>query len=371
MPPSPSYACTPAQELAAAHRALACLHALTLHFLDSEAEVSAVVAQVPPMVREALSHPQALAVAVRLDGQTWTAGDMSEDALHIAPLVVQGVRRGSLRLGGEERWVLEEDRRLLDQVALQLSSLIAKKEAQTARRKLEAQVRRADRLAKVGQLAAGLGHELNEPLANILGFAQLAAATPGVPESVRRDLARIEAAAMQCREIIKKLLVFGRQMPLQRQRVDLADVISQARDLVAASAERHGVLLEVTVDGAPVVQADAGQLVQAVVNLAVNAIHAMPTGGVLRLAAYAEAGNAVVAVEDSGMGMSPEVLRQIFHPFFTTKGPDGGTGLGLAVVHGIVSAHGGALDVQSTPNEGSRFEIVLPLWEDSASEESA
>jgi signal transduction histidine kinase len=140
---------------------------------------------------------------------------------------------------------------------------------------------------------------------------------------------------------------------------------------VAASAERHGVLLEVTVDGAPVVQADAGQLVQAVVNLAVNAIHAMPAGGVLRLMAYAEAGNAVVVVEDSGIGMPPEVLRQIFHPFFTTKGPDGGTGLGLAVVHGIVSAHGGALDVQSTPNEGSRFEIVLPLWEDSASEESA
>lgn len=358
-----------AQELQTAHRALACLHALTLRFLDSEADVGSLVAEVPSLVREALSSPQTSAIVVRLDGQMWACGDVSEDACHVALLVVQGVRRGSLRLSGGGRCIRAEDVRMVDQVALQLSSLIAKKEAQVARSKLEAQVRRADRLAKVGQLAAGLGHELNEPLANILGFAQLAAATPGVPESVRQDLARIEAAAMQCREIIKKLLVFGRQMPLQRQRVALGDVVRQARDLVAASAERHGVSIDVAVCDLPMVLGDAGQLVQAVVNLAVNAIHAMPTGGVLRLMAYAEAGNGVVVVEDSGTGMAPDVLRQIFHPFFTTKGPDGGTGLGLAVVHGIVSAHGGIVDVHSTLGEGSRFEMVFPLWEDARSEE--
>lgn len=349
------------RDLLAAHRALACLHALTLRFAEAGAELSEVVAAVPELVRAAAGDPGGLAVAVRLDGRQWAAGVVPEPPGHVAPLVIQGVRRGSLRLGGR---ILSEDRALADQVAAHLAALVAKGEAQAARQRLEEQVRRADRLAKIGQLAAGLGHELNEPLANILGFAQLAAATPDLPEGVRRDLARIEAAALHCREIIKKLLIFGRQLPLRWERVNLAAVLRQAQELVAASAGRQQVAVEVVVQGEPAVRGDAGQLLQAVVNLAVNAIHAMPGGGTLRLLAQAEAGNAVLLVEDTGVGMSPEVLRQIFHPFFTTKGPDGGTGLGLAVVHGIVAAHGGVIDVWSEPGVGSRFEMVLPAWED-------
>ncbi len=356
--------CPLPQATEADQRVLKCLSTLTLRFAALDTDLASLMAAVPELVRQALRQPEGLAVAVRLDGAEWAAASMPEPPEYVAPLVVQGVRRGSLRLGSCGAEISAEDRRFVDQVALQLSALIAKREAQLARQRLEEQVRRADRLAKIGQLAAGLGHELNEPLANILGFAQLAAATPGLPEAVRRDLARIEAAALHCREIIKKLLIFGRQLPLRWERVALGEILQQVQGLVAASAARQQVAVTIEVEGAPAVRGDASQLLQAVVNLAINAIHAMPSGGTLRLVAQAEGGNAVLLVEDTGIGMGSAVLRQIFQPFFTTKGPDGGTGLGLAVVHGIVSVHGGVIDVWSEPGRGSRFEIVFPLWEE-------
>jgi two-component system NtrC family sensor kinase len=113
--------------------------------------------------------------------------------------------------------------------------------------------------------------------------------------------------------------------------------------------------------GLPEIQADSHQLVQVVVNLLVNAIQAMPGGGVVVLEAYTEKGYVVWAVADQGVGMGPETIERIFEPFFTTKGVGEGTGLGLSVVHGIVTAHGGHMQVQSEPGKGSRFEAHLPI----------
>jgi len=347
-------------QLRAAHSTLACLHALALLGADPQQDLSAILAQAPELVHQAVSRPE-IAVAIRLDGRVVAqVGRVEEPADHVAPLVVQGRRRGSLRLGGP---VATLDRAMADQVAVQLASLVAKREAQGARARLEAQVRRADRLAKMGQLAAGLAHELSEPLANILGFAQLVAAEPGLPQSVVHDMARIEAAVLHCREVIQKLLIFGRQVPLRREPVALGGVLQEVARLLEPSAARRQVQVEWAADSDAVVLGDAAQLQQAVLNVAVNGIHAMERGGVLRLVAQRADGNVYVAVEDTGHGMSPEVMRQIFQPFFTTKGPDGGTGLGLAVVHGIVSAHGGVIDVRSALGQGTCVEIVLPQME--------
>jgi signal transduction histidine kinase len=111
----------------------------------------------------------------------------------------------------------------------------------------------------------------------------------------------------------------------------------------------------------PQIRGDPNQLHQVLVNLVVNAMQAMPRGGPLSIHTYAETAGVVLAVEDQGMGMDPQVVRRIFEPFFTTKDVGEGTGLGLAVVHGIVSAHGGTIRVQSQPGQGSRFEVHLPI----------
>lgn len=239
--------------------------------------------------------------------------------------------------------------------------IITKREAMDTKRNLERQLQHADRLAKIGQFAAGVAHELNEPLANILGFAQLAAQTPDLPSQVSRDLDNIVKSALHSREIIKKLMIFGRQVPLQKSMVDMNQVIRDTLYFIETGAARNniGIHLDLSED-LPDIMGDPQHLKQVMVNLMVNAIHAMPDGGTLTIRTLSFNHDVYLLVEDSGVGMETEVLRQIFNPFFTTKDSDQGTGLGLAVVHGIVSAHGGIIDVVSEPGRGTRFEITFP-----------
>jgi two-component system NtrC family sensor kinase len=253
---------------------------------------------------------------------------------------------------------------LLDGLARQVKLLLERRRAAQDRERLQGQLRHADRLATIGQLAAGVAHELNEPLANILGFAQLVGNESTLPDQAARDLQRIEGAALRGREIVRKLLIFAHQMPARVQRVDLNVVVQESLELVAARCARQGIDVLRDLARSPLhLVADPAQLQQVLVNLAVNAIQAMEQGGRLTVATR-PAGDAIeLTVADSGTGMSEEVQRQIFLPFYTTKEIGQGTGLGLAVVHGIVTAHGGRIDVASQVGEGSCFTVRLPAGE--------
>lgn len=205
------------------------------------------------------------------------------------------------------------------------------------------------------------GARTERALANILGFAQLAEQTPGLAEQVRKDLDSIIKAALHSREVIKKLMIFGRQVPLQKTLVDLNQIIRDSLYFIEMSASRGKVEVRTELaEGLPAIMADPQHLKQVIVNLVVNGIHAMPGGGVLTLQTQSFNDDVYLLVSDTGVGMAPEVLRQIFNPFFTTKDVDQGTGLGLAVVHGIVHAHGGIIEVESETGRGTRFEITFP-----------
>jgi signal transduction histidine kinase len=219
----------------------------------------------------------------------------------------------------------------------------------------------ADRLATIGQLAAGVAHELNEPLGNIIGFSQLAVKHPGLPGQVKKDIDKIVAACLYSREIIKKLLLFARQTPSLKTRINLNTVLSDALGMFEYRFENEGIACtKMFADNLPAIRADPGQLTQVLVNLVANAIHAMPEGGTLTIMTGSDADRVFFAVADTGVGMTDEVLNRIFVPFFTTKGDAQGTGLGLPVVHGIVTSHEGTIDVESSPGKGSRFTIRLP-----------
>ncbi len=257
---------------------------------------------------------------------------------------------------------LSEERNLINAVGQQLGLVVERKEAEQARARLEGQLRHADRLATIGLLAAGVAHELNEPLGNVLGFAQLARKCPGLPEAGDRDLGKIEAAALRAREIIKKLLMFARQMPPAKTLVNINEVVEEALSLLEARCATTGVEVERDLDpGLPRIPADPAQINQVIVNLVVNALQAMPDGGALRVRTGADDTHVLLCVEDSGTGMQPEVLQQVFVPFFTTKDIGQGTGLGLPVVHGIVTAHEGSIQVHSEVGAGTQVEIRLPL----------
>lgn len=233
------------------------------------------------------------------------------------------------------------------------------------------QLRHADRLATVGKLASGIAHQLGTPLNVVTGRATMIASSEAA-EEIRQDARKIDDAAQGMARIIHQLLQFSRSRGLRTERTQLRDVLERAESLVEPLAEREGVHIIIAEHEPVEAEIDTGKLLQVLTNLMTNAVQAMPEGGTLTLGAHhehvaeppekrARPGDYVcVHVEDEGVGMSTDQLEHIFEPFFTTKSAGEGTGLGLSVSHGIVRQHGGWINVDSVPGEGSRFAVYLP-----------
>jgi len=217
-------------------------------------------------------------------------------------------------------------------------------------------------LATIGQLAAGVAHELNEPICSMLGFAQLALKSSEIPAQVRSDLDRIVDAALHGREIIRKLLLFARQTPASKRPVSVNDVVEEAMFLLEAGCDKSGIrfVRDLATD-LPQIPADPVQLRQVITNLIINAMHAIDSKGTVTVRTVARADSVELLVVDTGVGMSDDVRRRVFDPFFTTKDIGKGTGLGLSIVQGIVAGHGGSITVESDPDVGSAFSVRFPL----------
>jgi PAS domain S-box-containing protein len=246
----------------------------------------------------------------------------------------------------------------------------------TEHRRLEAQLRQAQKMDAVGRLAGGVAHDFNNLLTVILGCGELLLQREGPDGPGRRLLGEIMTAGSQAAGLTRQLLAFSRQQVLEPKVVNLNDIVHDMTKLLGRLIGEDVSLCCVLADGLGPVKADPTQLQQVILNLAVNARDAMPQGGQLTV----ETSNAhldsnhpslridaspgpyvVLAVSDTGCGMSEETQSRIFEPFFTTKGVGRGTGLGLATVYGIVKQSGGFIGVQSKPNRGSCFKIYLPL----------
>ena len=284
-----------------------------------------------------------------------------------ADLMVRGEQIGTVRVfysprdGDDTHSFLLEESHLLGAVARELGLLIEHKRAQEEHQRLQAQLRHADRLATIGQLAAGVAHELNEPLGTILGFAQLMEKHEHLPADAADDLGRIVNAALFAREVTRKLMIFARRTPARRGAVTLNQVVHDSLALLDSRCAKEGQRLEYHLaPDLPDVPGDAAQLRQVVVNLVVNAIQATPRGGTIAVYTAANGQHISLLVEDTGCGIDSAARSSIFLPFYTTKDVGHGTGLGLSVVHGIVTSHGGSVRVTSTPGQGSCFEVRLP-----------
>ena len=344
--------------------------------LSLEKIIQRIVELLPP----AWQYPETAFARIILDGISYTTqgfGDYPQK--QTADIIVGGVPRGVVELVYveekpelDEGPFLKEERNLIDAVARQVALIIERKQAEEDKVKLHSQLLHADRLATIGMLAAGVAHELNEPLGNILGFAQLAKKCPGVPASAEHDIGKIEAASLHAREIIQKLLVFARQTPPHKAQVNLNQIVEEGLYFFEARCAREGIeLVQMLSADLPEITADPGQLNQLLVNLVVNSLQSMPGAGKITVQTRFCDHNVLLSVEDTGTGISKDVLDKIFVPFFTTKDVGHGTGLGLPVVYGIVTAHGGSIKVKSEPGCGTRFEIQLPVAEPDNTEKSA
>jgi len=320
----------------------------------------------------AWQYPEITAGRIVLDGRSYMTANFKEGTHDLScDIVVNDEHRGAIDVVYTEEKpkldegpFLKEERSLINAVARQISFIVERRQANDDRLRLQDQLRHADRLATIGQLAAGVSHELNEPLGNILAFAQLAQKQPRLPEQATQDLEKIVTTSLQAREIVKKLMLFARQTPPQKKQVNLNTIVEEGLYFLESRCRKNGVsIIRHLSDELPEIIADPSQLNQVLVNLVVNSIQAMPTGGTLTITTRACENHIVLGIGDNGLGMSPDVLKQIFIPFFTTKDINEGTGLGLPVVHGIINSHGGTINVESTPGKGSRFEIQLPRAE--------
>ena len=230
---------------------------------------------------------------------------------------------------------------------------------------------RQERLRALGELASGITHDFNNALGMIVGFAELLLADPNAmsePEEALAKVRLIHSAAMDAGSVVARLREFYRPRSDHEELhpIQLNDVIAQAVSLTQPrwrdQAHLSGRDIQVILDlhQIPLVDAIAAELREVVANLILNAVDAMPAGGTLTVHSHAEDEHAIVKVADSGTGMAPEVRDRIFEPFFTTKG-ESGTGLGLAVVHGIITRHGGQIEVTSEEGQGTTFTIRLPI----------
>jgi signal transduction histidine kinase len=329
--------------------------------------LGAMAGQLP----HAWQYPEIASAHIELDGRRFgpTLPLAAVVAEQDAPVVVDGVPRGRVVVGYHDARVeldegpfLAEERSLLEAVATQVGAMVTRRESHEEHERLLEQLRHADRLATVGQLAAGVAHELNEPIGAVLGFAQLLRGQRAEADEDWEDLGKIESAALHARDIVRQLLLFSRRAPEVNEIVDLERVVDEAVVIVGPRLRGSGVRVNREPGTSPAhVSGDSAQLRQVLVNLLVNAVQAMPTGGDVTIRLSGRGPERVVEIEDTGEGMSEHVRQQALLPFFTTRQLHEGTGLGLAVVHGIVTAHGGTVEIDSREGRGTRVVLRLPV----------
>ncbi len=357
---------------------LTCLYGIAQIAGRPGTSLEEVLQEIVEHLPDAWQYPEIASARIVFDGVSYSAeGFRDSGPKQTADISARGSARGRVEIVYlearpelDEGPFLKEERDLIDEVARQIGLIIERRQAEQDRQRLQDQLRHADRLATIGMLAAGVAHELNEPLGNILGFAQLSKKCAGVPAEVMADIEKMELASLNAREITRKLLVFARQSPPNKQPVSLNRIIEDGLGFLEARCASQGIeVVQVLAPGLPDITADPSQLNQVLVNLVVNALQAMPSGGRLTVGTETRDNQVLLVVEDTGAGMSEDVVEQIFLPFFTTKDVGQGTGLGLPVVHGIITSHGGSIEVKSKINRGTRFEIRMPIMGPQDSEE--
>lgn len=336
--------------------------------------LSDVFQQVVRLVTPAFKYPEITRCRITFDGDRYVSSPFSATPRRLAAdIAVEGRKRGELevfymepRPDIEYGPFLREERELIDAVANALNANIERREA-------DAKVIQASKLASIGELAAGVGHEINNPLNGIMNCADLLSEQfeDGSKGRQFADLVRSEAERIAT--IVRNLLTFARQEREHHSPARLCDIVEVVLSLTRKKLAKSHVHLEVDVpEDLPKVRCRSEQLQQVVMNLIINAMHALDErfsgtnpDKILRLAAepVTEGGERYLrlTIEDHGCGIAPSHMARLFDPFFTTKGRDVGTGLGLSISNGIVRDHGGQIRVESEEGRYARFHVELPL----------
>jgi len=233
--------------------------------------------------------------------------------------------------------------------------------AKLERDKAEKQARQSERLASVGQLAAGIGHEINNPLMNMMSLAALVEATVKHDEQAMSDLKLLQKEGQRCARIVQGILSFARENEPDFREFNMTQLVEDTLDLLQHRVESAEMTMVIELEHNLYMIGDVSQLQQVLVNIILNAIQASVAGGTIHVKSYKDIDYIAVEIIDTGTGIKHQELSKIFDPFFTTKDEGKGTGLGLSVSYGIVKHHGGIIHIENNPHEGLRVVILLPF----------
>ncbi len=281
-----------------------------------------------------------------------------------------------LRKDGDVRITLWNSANIYGKDGKTLLATIAQGQDATERKRMAEALRKSEqlgaeseKLAAIGRLAAGVAHEINNPLTGVLTFSHLLREKENLDEQDRQDLDLIIRETTRAGRIVRGLLDFARETPTAKEPLDVNDVVRQTIRLLGnQQAFQQITIIEDLAEGLPQIHGDMNQLQQVLLNLSLNACEAMPDGGRLTVSTSVQDGKVLMKVADTGCGIKREHLEQVFEPFFSTKPVGKGTGLGLSVSYGIVQQHGGDVEIQSEEGKGTTFTIVLPPAEEESSD---
>ncbi|MGD8782897.1 MAG: ATP-binding protein, partial [Thioalkalispiraceae bacterium] len=223
------------------------------------------------------------------------------------------------------------------------------------------QARQSERLASVGQLAAGIGHEINNPLMNIMSLASLVEESVNGDEQAKSDLQLLQKEGQRCARIVQGILSFARENKPDYREFNLAQLVDDTLNLLQHRIESADITVVTEQEHDLFMVGDMNQLQQVFVNIILNAVQASDEGGSIHIKSYKEIDYVAVEIIDTGAGISPDAIVKVFDPFFTTKKEGEGTGLGLSVSYGIVKHHGGTIHIENNPQSGLRVVILLPF----------
>ncbi|MFC4220492.1 sensor histidine kinase [Flagellimonas marina] len=283
-----------------------------------------------------------------------------------SPIKVFNEPKGVIRVGyPTPKYTLEdflvEEQQLLDNVCLEVGNLLERKEIKDNQESIRRQVEQADRLRILGEITAGIAHELNTPLANILGFAELLRERVENDSLAVKDLDKIITNTIFSREVVKKLMFFACEMPEERSTINIVPVIEDAIDLLRATLAKNEISCQLDISSENIqLRTDKIQLTQVLFNLIVNAIYFSPPQSKIKVKVTDKKDKVVMVISDEGSGIPKDKENSVFEPFFTTKPVGEGSGLGLSVVHGIIQSHKGRISHAPNKPTGTIFTIELP-----------
>ncbi|NJY62555.1 sensor histidine kinase [Salinimicrobium sp. CDJ15-81-2] len=355
------------EELQERIKELSCLYEISSLIRQHAGNNLYTLQKVAGVLREAWRFPQQAVVEVQLDSLYYvTEIPLKNTIFQEADIVVFEEIKGYLKIyypspEFSDKHFLPEEQKLLEKTADEIGTFYEKQLRQEKEELLRRSVHRTDRLAILGEITAGIAHELNTPLGNILGFAELIQER-AESEQTKKDISKIIKAAIFSREVVKKLMFFACEMPQRMETIIIRPVVEQALSLLGQNFKKAQVTYRLEMgDDNLQAQLDPIQLTQVLFNLLINALYFSPLDSVIQIKVYEQESILFIEIIDEGPGIAPENRDKIFEPFFTTKPMGDGSGLGLSVVHGIVKSHKGKIITFDNEPMGTVVQIQLPI----------